>query len=189
MTEQSSGRVIWERPGRWSWPAGRRQRIANCRERSAIGSGGDLDTEVLHWEVLDIVGEQHRAVRSGGAGYQRVGGVDGPTPAREVGLVAASTARCLTIGYEEAESIEECGRSPTLGRPEASFDLGDVDARRRERVSLVEAASEVGRDGWRVSQVPDQHRRVEDVDSQDTSSVRRWARTHSLIDAWSSNSG
>lgn len=128
-------------------------------------------------------------MRSGRAGYQRVGGVDGPAPAREVGLVAASSARCLPIGYEEAEGIEECGRSPTLSGPEASFDLGNVYARRRQRVPLVEPAPEVGCDGWRVAQVPDQHRRVEDVDSQDASSVRRWARTHSLIDAWSSNWG
>jgi len=156
---------------------------------SAIGSFGDLDTEVIHWEVVDIVGEQHRTVCSGRAGYQRVGSVDGPAIAREVGLVAAGTPCCLPVGYEEAESIEESGRSLSFLRPETSFDLGDVHARRRERVSLVEPASEVGRDGWRVPQVPDQHRRVEDVDGQDASSVRRWARTHSLIDAWSSNSG
>ncbi len=89
---------------------------AGMRGWSAIGRCGNLHTEVTHREVVDIVGEQDRSVRSGRAGYQRVGSVDGPAFAREVGLVAASSARRLPVTRKRRASRNAAARLRSVGR-------------------------------------------------------------------------
>ena len=108
---------------------------------------------------------------SGGARDQRVRGMDGPTLSSEVGLVLAGTSRRLSVGRQEAKGIEERSCSLSFSRSETSFDLGDVHACRCQGVPLPQTMSEIRCDGRGVSEVPDQHGRVQDVDGQDASSV------------------
>jgi len=120
---------------------------------------------------------------------QRVGGVDGEPAGGQVGLVLTGTADCLPVGHEEPECIEERRRPASLLRAQSALDLSEVHARRGESVPFTQPASKADRNRRCVAEVADEHRRVEDVDGQRTSSVRRCARTHSLIAAWSVNCG
>ncbi len=81
--------------------------------------------------------------------------------------------RCLLVGHKEPKGVKERAGTLALPRPQASLDLGEVHASRGERVALGQPLPEIRRDQGCISQVPDEDRRVEDVDGQDASSVRR----------------
>ncbi len=60
---------------------------------------------------------------------------------------------------------------------------------RGERVTFGEPFTACGGNRRGVPQVADEDSQVEAVVRQDASSGLRWARTQSLIESWSSNSG
>lgn len=126
---------------------------------------------------------------AGRAGHEGVGRVDRQAPPGEIGLIPSGPPGRLPVGGEEPERVEEPFGPPALLRAESAFDLGDVHARRRQHVALIQPAPKIRRDPRKVPEEPDQDRRIQEIDGQDASSVRRWACTHRLIEAWSSNSG
>lgn len=118
-----------------------------------------------------------------------IGRVNRPASFRPRRLVLAGAAGRLPIGDQEPESVEKGRRSSPFARSQPPLHLGQVHARRGQRVSVAQAPTQARRDRRCVPQVADENGGVEDEDGQDASSVRRWARTHSLIESWSLNSG
>lgn len=151
--------------------------------------GGVFDAEVVHGEIVEVVREQYCAMGSCRACDKSIGRVNRTASFGPRRLILAGAAGRLPIGEQEPKSVEK-GRCPSpLARSQPPLDLGQVYARRGQRVSLAQASAQTRRDRRCVPQVADEDGRVEDVDGQDASSVRRWARTHSLIESWSLNSG
>jgi hypothetical protein len=125
----------------------------------------------------------------GRAGDHRVSRMYGTSELGPLGLVATGASSRLPVCDQEAERVEERRGPAPLSRPEPSLHLSEVDTCRGECMAFAQTPAEPGPDRRSVPQLADEHRRVQHVDGQDASSVRRWARTHSLIDAWSLNWG
>lgn len=78
----------------------------------------------------------------------------------------------------------QSGPRPRLrSRGRRPLHLGQVHTVGRQRVAVGQELKQRWRHVRGPSQVADEDRRVQEVDAQDAASVRRWARTHSLIDA------
>lgn len=125
-----------------------------------------LDPEVVHREVVGVVGEQDRSVRSRRSGNEGVGRVDRPAPPGPLGLVASGPACGLTVGYEEPEPVQKSGRSLPLSPEQAPFHLGEIDTRGRQRVSVGDESPELGLDLRATPQPFNEDRAIDQVRRQ-----------------------
>src|SRR6266511_3236343 len=146
-----------------------------------------LGAHVAHGEVVEVVRNKHCSVGSSGSRDQCVGRVNRPPLASPLGLVQARTGGSVPGCLEEREPVHEGLNSLALPRPEPSFDLGDVDASRSQRVASSQQVEEALGHVPVSPQMGDQDRCVEHVLGQ-VSSVLRTFRTQAAVEARSRQS-
>jgi hypothetical protein len=160
---------------------------------AASGTSADLlwsvHSDIAHREVGDIVSDQGSTVSPGGSRDESIRGVKGASPTGPFGLVTPRPTRASrSVTRKRSWSVSASACLLSRGR-KASLDFGKVHAAGRQDVALGQDLKQARSQVVGPPQVADEDSGIEEVDGQDALSVRRWARTQSLIESWSRQCG